>query len=329
MVSNTFIKAHNPDYLFMIENAVRAPSSHNSQPWLFKINEESIEIHPNYRKSLPIVDNDNRELFVSLGCALENLCISAAMRGYDNKTEISKDGIIKVYLLKNNEVTADSLLFNQIYIQQTNRGVFDGNKIGEDKITVLRNLSKQESVNIYFYENGLSEFDSIKAYIEKGNRSQMKDKEFKKELKSWMRFNKKHSENTNDGLSYLVFGAPNLPRFISKPVMSLALHENIQVKSDNKKVSSASHLVLFTVKNNTLPDWINLGRTLQRFLLKSTCMDIAHSYYNQPNEISSLSADMVKDLNLDGEYPVILLRIGYGNKMPYSKRKSISKVLLK
>ena len=30
------IMAQNSDYLFMIENACKAPSGHNTQPWLFK-----------------------------------------------------------------------------------------------------------------------------------------------------------------------------------------------------------------------------------------------------------------------------------------------------
>ena len=29
------IMAQTPDYLFMIENACKAPSGHNTQPWLF------------------------------------------------------------------------------------------------------------------------------------------------------------------------------------------------------------------------------------------------------------------------------------------------------
>ena len=48
----------------------------------------------------------------------------------------------------------------------------------------------------------------------------MQNEAFKSELKSWMRFNKKHQDQTHDGLSYAVFGAPNVPRFIAEVVMS-------------------------------------------------------------------------------------------------------------
>jgi len=37
---------------------------------------------------------------------------------------------------------------------------------------------------------------------------------------------------------------------------------------------------------------------------------------------------MAKVLNIPNEYPTILLRVGYGKKMPYSKRKNISEVII-
>ena len=103
------IHAQNEDYLFMVEQAIKAPSGHNTQPWLFKINDNDIEIHPNLEKSLLIVDSENRELFISLGCAAENLCITASQRGYDSKVSIAHNGIITIGLEKSNHIERNSL----------------------------------------------------------------------------------------------------------------------------------------------------------------------------------------------------------------------------
>ena len=219
-------------------------------------------------------------------------------------------------------------LFQQIPLRQTNRSIYNGKQIPEENIAELREVINDENINIRFYKHGTPEFDAIRNYIEQGNRIQMQDKAFKKELKEWMRFNRKHSEKTNDGLSYLVFGAPNLPRFISKSIIGQAVNEWSQVKEDNKKIASASHLVLFTTQNDNIPEWIDLGRNLQRFLLKSTELNIIHSYFNQPNEVRELSVKMAESLGLAGEYPTILLRMGYGETMPYSKRINVNKVLI-
>jgi hypothetical protein len=37
---------HNPDFVRMVSYAIMAPSGHNTQPWLFHISSDAIEIHP-------------------------------------------------------------------------------------------------------------------------------------------------------------------------------------------------------------------------------------------------------------------------------------------
>ena len=155
----------------------------------------------------------------------------------------------------------------------------------------------------------------------------MRNEAFKAELKSWMRFNKKHQDQTLDGLSYAVFGAPNVPRWMAEPIMAMAINAKTQNKADREKIASASHLVLFTTRENSRCEWVNLGRTLQRFLLTATELGIAHAYLNQPNEQPEIAAEMAKTLDLDGEYPTVLLRVGYGEQQAYSKRRPIGDVI--
>lgn len=327
ITGNMNTQAQNPDFLFMVEHAVKAPSGHNTQPWLFRLNESSIDILPNHERALPVVDFDNRELFISLGCALENLCISALEKGYNYEVKIADTGVISVRLSRSDSASC-SPLFRQIPLRQTNRSIYNGAEIPEKDMAELGKTISGENIRVYFHKRGSRDFEIIRTYIEEGNRTQMRDKAFKEELKKWMRFNKKHSEQTNDGLSYLVFGAPNLPKCISKTIISQAVNEHTQVKSDNKKIASASHLVLFTTQHDNITEWINLGRRLQSFLLKASELKIAHSYFNQANEIRELSVKMAESLGLKGEYPSILLRIGYGKTMPYSKRRDINEVIL-
>lgn len=326
LMSNIY--AQNPDFLFMVEQAIKAPSGHNTQPWLFKVNESNIEIHPNFEKSLPIVDFDNRELFVSLGCATENLCIAASCMGYEASVSNNNEGLITIDLTKSDSVLPNSL-FEQIAERQTNRSVYNRNIVPIDTIGILERLPYELGTNVRFYKAGTQDFDIISSFVYQGNSVQMQNEGFKQELREWMRYNKKHQNETNDGLSYAVFGAPNLPIFIVKPIMSRAVNEKKQNKGDKKKIESSSHFILFTTNSNTIDEWINLGRSLERFLLKSTELGIVHAYLNQPNEIRELSEQMVKALNISDEHPVVLLRIGYGDKMPYSKRKEINEVIIK
>ena len=313
------LQAQDADYLYMIAQATKAPSGHNTQPWLFRIGKTEIDICPDYSRALPVVDPDNRELFVSLGCATENLCIAASHKGYCPTVTVAEDGTICIRLDRHADVTP-SLLFAQIALRQTNRRVYDGHTIPAADIDRLRAIEVAPSVSVHFYERGTPAFDAIAELIYRGNSLQMQDDAFKTELRSWMRYNKKHRDAQHDGLSYDVFGAPNLPRFISENVIAGALNERSQNRADRKKIASASHLILLTTRDNTVEQWVALGRTLARLLLTSTAMGLAHAYLNPPNEHPELAHELANTLGLPNEHPTILLRTGYTQRTLYSMR---------
>ena len=74
----------------LVSAATRKPSGHNTQPWHFTATGDEIIISPDYSRELPAVDGNRRELFISLGCATENLCLQASVLGY--ATEDFLDG---------------------------------------------------------------------------------------------------------------------------------------------------------------------------------------------------------------------------------------------
>jgi nitroreductase len=76
--------------LRLVEYAILAPSSHNSQPWTFAVSEDEIRIFVDRDRWLPMADPDQRELYVSIGCALENLLIAAERFG--RTTRVWYDG---------------------------------------------------------------------------------------------------------------------------------------------------------------------------------------------------------------------------------------------
>ncbi len=315
------------DFKFLVKQAVKAPSGHNTQPWKFHRDGSVVEIHPDFDRKLPVVDPDNRELFVSLGCAAENFCLAAQTKGYESTVSVSDTGVITILLIEDSGVKP-SPLFEQIDIRQINRSIYTGEEIAPDALKKLQFVHSEKGVSVHYYAHQTEQFNDIEQCVFQGNIRQMQNGAFKAELKSWMRFNKKHQDQTLDGLSYAVFGAPNVPRWMAEPIMSMAVNTKAQNRADRKKIESASHLVLFTTRENSRREWVDLGRTLQRFLLTATELGIAHAYLNQPNEQPEIAAEMAKTLDLDGEYPTILLRIGYGKQQAYSKRRPVEDVII-
>ena len=120
--------AQTADFLTLITAATQAPSGHNSQPWWFETSEHSIVIKPNFEKALPAVDSQHRELFISLGCALENLCLEASQLHYHTEVSISDEGVITVGLQQSATVTPNPLA-EVIAKRQTNRSEYDHKRI--------------------------------------------------------------------------------------------------------------------------------------------------------------------------------------------------------
>lgn len=78
----------NPEIANLIRCATLAANSHNTQPWRFRVGERTIDILPDFSRGTPAVDPDNHHLFVSLGCAAENMLIAATATGRPGDLEI-------------------------------------------------------------------------------------------------------------------------------------------------------------------------------------------------------------------------------------------------
>ncbi len=241
----------------LIDYATKAPSGHNSQPWKFTIEENTIAIHPDFSCALPVVDPDYRELFISLGCAAQNICIAAAHFAYQCHWQIKQNpqgGHTIVTTFNENHSIAKERLFAFIDKRQTNRSTYTGKSVDNKIVAELQTIADDNHIGIYAFQNGEAHFQTLKAAILEGNAIQMNDAEFKKELLAWIRFNQREVNKLQNGLTYKVMGAPPMPKFIGKAIVKSFLTPEKQNRSDTEKINSSSHFVLLTTKNNTVQE---------------------------------------------------------------------------
>src|SRR3989442_402652 len=67
--------------LALVRAAILAANPHNSQPWLFRVGASRIDLFADPARDIGAVDPDHREMYIGLGCALENLLLAAGARG--------------------------------------------------------------------------------------------------------------------------------------------------------------------------------------------------------------------------------------------------------
>src|SRR6202790_5108389 len=173
-----------PSKLELVRFATLAANSHNTQPWKFSIKDSSISIAPDYARRCPIVDPDDHHLFVSLGCATENLIHAAAASGLESNPVFEND-VVTVMFEKAQPIA--SPLFEAIPRRQSTRAVYDGKPVSPDDLCLLDRAGMNDGVAVLMITDR-TQMTRVTEYVVRGNTNQMQDKAFMKELKAWLRF---------------------------------------------------------------------------------------------------------------------------------------------
>ncbi|WP_406655850.1 hypothetical protein V7O62_08490 [Methanolobus sp. ZRKC2] len=312
----------------LISYATMAPSGHNTQPWKFRIQERSVCIYPDFSRRLPVVDPDDRELYISLGCAVENLVIAAEHKGYETSvSHSSDDGSICVNLELSDGKAGNDHLFNIIPERQSTRSRYDGRPIPENDMEMLESLPLEQGVSALSVTDPET-IEDVAGLVSEGNNIQMNNRAFMQELASWIRFNGKEVDRYRDGLSFETTGSPSVPRFIGKLFMKFFLNAKSQSKKDVENIRSSSALMVMLSDNNDVDSWIKTGRSFERLSLCATSLGIRNAHLNQPCEMPELKRKLQELLSAGSRHPQILLRLGYAEMLPRSPRRDVSEVII-
>ena len=109
----------------LVRYATLAPSSHNTQCWTFELQPAAITIRPDFARRCPAVDPDDHHVFVSLGCAAENLSLAALAHGLMTEAHFDAGGD-RLQLALQPTAAKRSPLFEAIPQRQSTRAEYDG-----------------------------------------------------------------------------------------------------------------------------------------------------------------------------------------------------------
>jgi len=312
----------------LLRYATLAPSSHNTQCWRFAHDARGITISPDFARRCPAVDPDDHHIFVSLGCATENLVLAAAAHGLRGGVAFDPagDGAVRVELLPAKSARA-SVSYDAIPLRQSSRDAYDGRPLARPELQALADAGTGPGIDVTLL-TGKTQTDRVLDFVVQGNTAQMDDPAFMRELLAWMRFSDAEAVAKRDGLFTRCSGNPVLPRAIGR----ILFDHFYTVPSANdlyaKDIRSSAGIAVFSSAVSDRSHWVEAGRAYERFALLATALGIRTAMINQPVEVASLRPQFAGMLGLGNRRPDLVVRFGRGPLMPRSLRRPVSAVLV-
>ena len=311
----------------LVRYATLAPSSHNTQCWKFRLAENALTILPDLHRRCPVVDPDDHHLFVSLGCATENLVQAARAQGLSAVTNFdpADDGGIRVQLVP---AEADrSPLFEAIPKRQSTRTEYDGNPLANEELKLLEQAGAGKGTHVLLLTSR-DLMEQVLEYVVQGNAAQLDDPAFLEEIKTWIRFDDADALRSDDGLFSRTTGNPSVPRWLG----SLLFKRFLNARKENEKyarhIRSSAGIAIFVSDASDREHWVESGRSFQRFALQATALGIRTAHLNQPVEVAALRPQFSSFLGIGNHRPDLVVRFGHGPEMPRSLRRPVEAVLV-
>lgn len=308
--------------LELVEAAIRAPSSHNTQPWLFSIHDEQLDVIADRSRALPVNDPMNRELTISCGAALFNIRVAAASKGLRTAVSLRPDGedadlLARVSVAPGAHNELFARLGPAVNARRSTRGAMESTEIPDELRHQLALAASCEGATLWSVEE--HERPQIAALVAEGDRLQFEDPRWRRELSSWM-----HARRKGDGLPTSNAAAP-FARFV---VRHVDLGKRVG-SADQELVIQAPLVAVLSTKSDDTGDWLVAGQALERVLLVAAANQVQAGYLNQPCQLQQLRGRLAA-LATPGEFPQVVLRLGKATASSYrSSRRPVEAVLLR
>lgn len=299
---------------FLLRFAVLAPSTRNTQPWLFAVRDGSVELRADRSRSLLIVDPDDRELTMSCGAALFYLRLAIRNFGAQDIVEVfpepcDRDLLARVRLGESRQTSPQEVkLFNAIPRRRTYRDPFVDRRVPSAVVEEVRNMASSEETSLSAITSDADK-SAIATLVAEGDRLQWSDKQFREEIAGWV-----HSglNGHMDGIPAHALGFGDLMARAAPFVMRAFDLGKAIASQDSRLAASAPMLAVLSSREDTPHGWLATGEALARVLLMAAAHGVSASFLNQPVEVEGLRAVLGIVAQSEG-YPQVMLRLGYAN----------------
>jgi len=304
---------------YLLRYAILAPSSHNTQPWKFSAGENEIKVFIDRTRWLKVADDDQRELHISVGCALENLLLAAEHFGFGYEVTYfpafgDEELVAAVKLTPQDESSKPSGLFPAMTVRHTNHQVYEPRPISETDQQKIRACCVEEGISLYLTDD-LEMKRKVDELMVRADAIEFADPAFREELGFWVGQ-----------------GAFGTSWFMSKmgqlAVTYINIGKSIATK-DSEVLMSAPVLGLICSQANDRVTQIRVGQAFERIYLTALTMGMSVQPMSQVLQVPEVKTELQKltpDPNLFPQQP---FRLGYAEpEREHTPRRMLEEVLV-
>jgi hypothetical protein len=290
-----------PKPLQLVRAAILASSPHNTQPWRFRVGESFVELYLETDRSVRGLDPYLREAHIGMGCALENLALSAAASGFTTAISVPDgrlDGqpieppmrlVARVDLSPC--VPRESELHAAIPKRHTNRSLYDRSAELPSRFVeeVLALCNAEDEARLFLISEPQKQ-DDLSRISAEANFELYSDPQVEKGSEQWIRWRPADVRKFQDGLTIDNFGLPPATAAFAKiaPVWLLKRASSPDHRSAlyARQMRSASLIGIIAVRDRmSQRQSLLAGRVWQRAHLLATARGVAARPCNEAIEM--------------------------------------------
>lgn len=299
---------------FGLRYAILAPSSHNTQPWTFRLHGHSVELRLDRSRALPMLDPDGREMIMSCGAALMHLRIALEAHGQQVAVQRlpsaeDRDLIARV-AIEGERSPSDATveLMPAIFQRRTNRGDYRLDPVPTGVRDRLIDAVTDEDARLTLITPGETH-GGVAALVELGSERQWTNPRFRHEAGAFHQ------------------GEARAPSDDARVLPATAAEVQTAVARDHEQARQAPTLAVVATQADDRHAWLRSGEALDRLMLAVAAAGAACSFLNQPIEVADLRPELAR-LAGSADYPQAMLRIGYAEQVPTTRRRVLEDALI-
>jgi nitroreductase len=315
---------------FLIRFAVLASSSHNSQPWKFRINHQSILVLADSTRRLRESDKNDRQLFLSIGCAIKNILIAADYYGlgktvtyFPDKNDRQYAARIDIDFSISIAKPAENHLVFAITKRVSNRNKYSEKLPSDDFLKKIRELESQ-SLKISVITSQKIQHQLADIILDAGTTA-MENRGFRYELSRYVKSNITASKI---GMPAFGMGILTFPSLFAPAMIRFLNMNKLNRRNDERILKNFTPaFCIISTETDTEEDWLKVGEVYEEIALNACWHDMKTDVWAAPIQIDNFYKEIQRVMKMDFR-PQFLFRIGYTDKNTHhSPRLSVSEVM--